>query len=73
MTFPDSKVHGSNMGPTWVLSASDGPHVRPINLSIRVVQSPIAFLGELSQNPSFEFCALWNGKYFCIQIVLKKK
>ena len=25
--FPDSKVHGANMGPTWVLSAPDGPHV----------------------------------------------
>ena len=25
------------MGPTWVLSAPDGPHVGPMNLSIRVV------------------------------------
>ena len=25
------------MGPTWVLSAPDGPHVGPINLAIRVV------------------------------------
>ena len=24
--FPDSKVHGAYMGPTWVLSAPDGPH-----------------------------------------------
>ena len=23
---PDNKVHGSNMGPTWVLSAPVGPH-----------------------------------------------
>ena len=23
---PDSKVHGANMGPTWVLLALDGPH-----------------------------------------------
>ena len=34
---PDSKIHGSNMGPTWVLSAPDGPHVGPINLAIREV------------------------------------
>ena len=34
--FPDSKVHGANMGPTWVLSAPDEPHVGPINLAIRV-------------------------------------
>ena len=34
---PDSKVHGANMGPTWVLSAPDGPHVGPLNLAIRGV------------------------------------
>ena len=32
---PDSKSHGANMGPTWVLSAPDGPHVVPMNLIIR--------------------------------------
>ena len=32
---PDSKVHGANMGPTWVLSAPDGLHVGPANLAIR--------------------------------------
>ena len=31
---PDNKVHGANMGPTWVLSAPDGPHVGPMNLVI---------------------------------------
>ena len=34
---PDSKVHGANMGPTWVLSAPSGPHVGPMNLAIREV------------------------------------
>ena len=34
--YPDSKVHGANMGPTWVLSVPDGPHVGPRNLAIRV-------------------------------------
>ena len=33
----DNKVHGANMGPTWVLSAPDGPHVGPTNLAIRDV------------------------------------
>ena len=28
-TDPDSNVHGANMGPTWVLSAPDGPHFGP--------------------------------------------
>ena len=31
----DSKVHGANMGPTWVLLAPDGPHIGPMNLAIR--------------------------------------
>ena len=34
---PDSKVHGANMGPTWVLSAPAGPHVGPMNLVIWVI------------------------------------
>ena len=37
--IPDSKVHGANMGPIWVLSAPDGPHVGPTNLAIRDVWS----------------------------------
>ena len=37
--YPDSKVQGANMGPTWVLSAPDGPHVGPMNLAIWVVLS----------------------------------
>ena len=35
--FPDSKVHEANMGPTWALSAPDGPHVGPMNLAINIV------------------------------------
>ena len=37
--YPDSKVHGANMGPTWGLSAPDGPNVGPMNLAIRVDQA----------------------------------
>ena len=32
---PDSKFHGANMGPIWVLPAPDGPHVGTMNLAIR--------------------------------------
>ena len=28
--YPDNKVHRANMGPSWVLSAPDGPHVGPM-------------------------------------------
>ena len=37
--FSDSKVHGDNKGPTWVLSAPDRPHIGPMNLAIRVITS----------------------------------
>ena len=33
----DNKVHGANMGPTWVLSDPDGPHVGPMSLAPRRV------------------------------------
>ena len=32
---PHNKVHGANMGPIWVLSAPDVPHIGPMNLAIR--------------------------------------
>ena len=34
--YPDSKVHGANMGSTWVLSAPDGHHVGPLNHAVSV-------------------------------------
>ena len=43
-SYPDSKVHGANMGPTWVLSAPDGPHVGPMSLAIRLHIATISSL-----------------------------
>ena len=34
-----TQIAKSNIGPTWVLSAPDGPHVGPMNLTIRAVIS----------------------------------
>ena len=34
--YPDSKVHGANMGPTSALSVPDGPHVDPMKIVIGV-------------------------------------
>ena len=45
--YPDSKVHGTNAGPTWVLSAPGGPHIGPMNLAIMVYQ--IHMLGSRGQ------------------------
>ena len=38
---PDSKVHGANMGPTWVLLAPGGPRVGPMNFAIGEVNGII--------------------------------
>ena len=34
--FPDSKVHGANMGPIWAQQDPGGPHVGPMNFAIWV-------------------------------------
>ena len=51
-TGPDSKVRGANMGPTWLLSVPDGPHVGPMNFAIRGITQQVhtypAVLGMLS-------------------------
>ena len=55
--IPDSKVHGANMGPTWVLSAPGGPHVGLMNLAIRDVIAMLlsGWCGKLCQNRSHSF------------------
>ena len=32
--IPDNKVHGAHVGPTWAMSAPDGPYVGPMNFAI---------------------------------------
>ena len=32
--FPDSKVHGANMGPIWGRQDPGGPYVGPMNLVV---------------------------------------
>ena len=34
--YPDNKVHGAYMGPIWGQQDPGGPHVRPMNVAIRV-------------------------------------
>ena len=47
---PDSKVHGANIGPTWVLSAPDGPYVGPLILAFREAY--------LSRSGIISFCSI---------------
>ena len=37
---PDNKVHGGNMGPTWVLSTPVGPQIGLMNLAIWELKCP---------------------------------
>ena len=34
--FPDSKVHGANVGPIWGRQDPGGPHVGPMNFALWV-------------------------------------
>ena len=34
VNFPDSIVHGANMGPIWGWQDPGGPHVGPMNFAI---------------------------------------
>ena len=36
IAYPDSKVHGANMGPIWGRQDPGGPHVGPMNFAIWV-------------------------------------
>ena len=60
--LPISKVHGANMGLTWVLSAPDGPHVGPMNHAIwalSIVPHGRDTLCHISHN-SLPTHTLWN-------------
>ena len=50
--YPDSKVHGANMGPTWVLLAPDGPHVGPKILFSGYMLIGLSFLFNFESNSS---------------------
>ena len=51
-TIPYSNVHGANRGPTWVLSAPDGPYVGPMNLAIRDAMPSSYTISQRSNNSS---------------------
>ena len=49
-SIPDSKFHEANMGPTWVLSAPDGPHVGHMNLAFRDFAAFILLFPAITRN-----------------------
>ena len=82
MHVPDSKVHGANMGPTWVLSAPGGPHVGPMNLAIRDVSLAVTSAGGFIVMQLLLICGInisiynsfqWNRLGFAISNTASNK
>ena len=46
--FPDSKIHGANVGPTWGHQDPGGPHVGHMNLAIWVIYFNITLMKDMS-------------------------
>ena len=76
-TRPTWGQHGANMGPTWVLSAPDGPHVGPMNLAIskwrllndgQVVQASMydvcSYYGPSSSDATLWITWIWWERYW---------
>ena len=47
------------MGPTWALSAPDGPHIGPMNLAIRDMYAPYTMMHHV-MDPQYVIF----GKYY---------
>ena len=64
----ESKVHGANMGPTWVMSTPDGHRIGPMNLAIRVSLNLELFIFGaqclLSSN-----CRFANSKHVSLNVI----
>ena len=71
--YPDSKVHGANMGPIWGRQDPGGPHVGPMNLAIRIViwlhVASIVFFGDSRHKGQWcraltiSLCLVWMSYY----------
>ena len=61
---PDSKVHGDNMGPTWVLSVPDGPHEPCYHGCSDTTMTPCLIIWKsLIMEPCFCLSNNKTGKY----------
>ena len=82
--FPYSKVHGTNKGPTWVLSAPDGPHVDPMNLAFRAIgkihqavprglckQCTVQFWYQYTESSWYQCPYLWWYSQSAVWYILK--
>ena len=87
--YPDSKVHGANMGPTWVRQDPGGPHVGPMNFAIwvyieisrilrdvhvrRLVMWRTPAMNGFSLNTQNFLNVMLISKWVCVQAVQSEK
>ena len=75
INYPDSKVHGANMGPIWGRQDPGGPHVGPMNIAIWVCNTFLHSVSRFQQDKQLTIdtddilvtvsCYSWNmSQYF---------
>ena len=62
--YPDSKVHGANMGPIWVRQDPGGLHVGPMNFAIWVNTITVF---ELAQKL---FAKTWHASFLFLHAII---
>ena len=67
LEYPDSKVHGANMGPTWGRQDLGGLHVDPMNLAMREYFQPV----HTPSNNSFNTDNIGNRRHESFQIFVR--
>ena len=67
-TYPDSKVHGTNMGPIWGRQDPGGPHVGPMDLVIWVYLQQWHLYIKMPPTMSTKALCNISGIVFKIQI-----
>ena len=68
-SYPDSKVHGANMGPIWGRQDPGGPHVGPMNVDIWVAAGDQAITLVID---TFWNCNGVNGVEFYRSVAQRK-
>ena len=70
-SYPDSKVHGANMGPIWGQQDPGGPHGGPMSLAIWVGYRQSQWWLETSQHFEWQNCSL-TLNFFCETVYFLK-
>ena len=70
--YPDSNVHGANMGPIWGRQDPGGPHIGPMIFAIWVVQVYLRSLGRIAVWSFFRYLwSMYNATMLQLQYEMK--